>query len=670
MTRLQRFTLVVILLSAAGLRLTGLGWDDFQHHHPDERYIAWVATTIEFPSILTSDWSAQWRPQTSTFNPFHWPPEASSEGIVVLKGEPRDYAYGHVPLYVGVAATRLVERIAPAIIPLLPPEWSLTADILNGAGRIEFHHLTAVGRALAALFDVGTVVFVFLLGRQLYDPKVGLLAAAFVTLSVLHIQLAHFFTSDPFLTFFVVATIFFLVAAQGKTDPRGNPDVRWRRANLGLASVTLGLAIGSKFTAILLFLPLYWVAAIIAGKGKRLLSLAAVTLLVFITFALTNPFALLDWTCLPTDSTGALATITAFLSRSCYLQNIMTQNAMIRGAIDLAFTRQYDGTLPYLYYFEMLLRWGLGPILGIIGVAGLGWASWRLISTFRDTEDSDQAGLERYSHPSFTVLLWVWPYLLLNGLFYVKFLRYMQPVVPFLLLFGAAMLCQWRSAAARRVSIAFALATGLLYAVAFVQLYRDEHPWNAASRWIHENVNPGDLILSEQWDDYLPVDMIVEGEQRRRREYPNAELTWLTNPDAADNEANLMANLELMAGAEYLTILSNRAYGVVPRLPERYPLSNRYHQLLFDGSLGYELVWVGERTPQLFGVALRADTFSWPGLRPPEGVEAYFENTPALSLGRADESFIVYDQPLTMIFRNTGKLTSGQLREKFGDLPD
>ena len=164
--------------------------------------------------------------------------------------------------------------------------------------------------------------------------------------------------------------------------------------------------------------------------------------------------------------------------------------------------------------------------------------------------------------------------------------------------------------------------------------------------------------------------MTVDGEKRSRKEYPNAELTWLTYPDEADNEANLRANLDLLAEAEYLTVLSNRVYGVVPRLPERYPLSSRYHQLLFDGSLGYELVWVGDRTPNLFGLSLRADMFGWPDLRPPNAVTEYFEAKSGLSLGRADESFIVYDQPLTMIFRNTGERTPEQMREAFGDLTE
>jgi hypothetical protein len=267
-----------------------------------------------------------------------------------------------------------------------------------------------------------------------------------------------------------------------------------------------------------------------------------------------------------------------------------------------------------------------------------------------------------------TPLLWVLPYLILTGSFYVKFLRYMQPIVPFLLLFGAAMIWQWRATAGRRAAVALILAGGAVYALAFVSIYGQEHSWNAASRWIHANVQPGALILSEQLDDYLPVTMEVDGDIRLRTAFQNAELSWLTQPDAADDQAKLDENLSLLAEADYLTVISNRAYGVVPRLPQRFPISSQYHQLLFDGALGYELVLVGGRAPSLLGFALRADTFGWSGLRPPAGVSEYLARQPGLTLGRADESFIVYDQPLTMIFRNTGRLSAEQMRAAF-DLP-
>ena len=435
MSRLERVALVVILLVAAALRLTGNDWDDFQHHHPDERYITWVATTIEFPSPGSLS-RADWRPQTSTFNPFRWPPEAASEGIVVLQDEPRDFAYGHVPLYLGVLATRLVERLGPALVSWLPAEWSLTADVLNGAGRIEFHHLTAVGRALTAMFDVGTVLLTFALGRRLYGVVVGLLASAFLALTVLHIQLAHFFTSDPYLTFFTVAALYTLVLAQDATTAAR------RRVYLLLAAAAIGLAVGSKFTAVLLLGPLVWTAWA-AGAPRRWYAEALAGLgMAALAFALTNPFALLDRTCPlpePPPSLGPLA-LPEGLARSCYLQNVAEQNAMVRGAADLGFTRQYEGTLPYLYFIEMQLRWGMGPLLGVAAFAGLGWAVWGALRPGA-AERSGRVWLRRLrAEPVVVPLLWVVPYFILTGSFAVKFMRYMQPIVPLLMIFGAALL--------------------------------------------------------------------------------------------------------------------------------------------------------------------------------------------------------------------------------------
>ncbi|MCZ7668077.1 MAG: hypothetical protein M5U34_13230 [Chloroflexi bacterium] len=79
---------------------------------------------------------------------------------------------------------------------------------------------------------------------------------------------------------------------------------------------------------------------------------------------------------------------------------------------------------------------------------------------------------------------------------------------------------------------------------------------------------------------------------------------------------------------------------------------------MFDGALGYELVWVNGSYPHLDSFFYRPDTFGWPGLTPPEGVSGYLaEAMPGLSGGWVDESFVVYDQPLTLIFRNVEGLT-------------
>ncbi len=641
----------VILLLAAVLRLTGLDWDAYHHYHPDERYISWVATTVEWPA----DWRTAFDPARSSFNPYYWPPDAESAGIVVPQDAQRKFAYGHLPLYLGVAATRLAEAVGPALVPYLPAGWVLTRDVLNGAGMVEYRHLTAVSRALTALFDVATVLMIFLLGRLLFNGRVGALAAAFLALNVMHIQLAHFFTSDPYLTFFVVTAVYFMVRSQKdlhdtscKLQILGLPPAT---CNLLLSAVFIGLAVGSKFTAVLLFLPLglaFWL-----WRGKRWgLWLGTAVLVAFLAFFLTNPFAVLDFSCRvvsPPVQFGPVK-VPALNWGSCYLDNITTQSRMARGSLDLDFTRQYRGTLPYLYPLEMQLRWGMGPLLGLAALLGLGWAIWQV---------------RKRNKKLLIVLAWVLPFLLITGGFYVKFMRYLQPATPFLMLFAAALLVNLPGRWMRTGVAALVLAGTGLWAVSFVGIYNQPHPWVQGSQWIYANVEPGALILSERWDDPLPSTMEVGGELRRRTEYGNEELTWLTGTGAKDDALKLAANLTLLAEADYLVITSNRVYGVTPRLPQVYPLSSQYHQLLFDGVLGYELVAVYGRFPHIGSFYIEPDTFGWPGLTPPTAVTAYLAQFPGLTWGRVDESFVVYDQPLTMIWQNAAHKSVAELEALF-----
>jgi hypothetical protein len=257
------------------------------------------------------------------------------------------------------------------------------------------------------------------------------------------------------------------------------------------------------------------------------------------------------------------------------------------------------------------------------------------------------------------------PFFLITGSFYVKFMRYLQPLTPFLMLYAAALLWELRGRW-RTMGAAVALGATAVYALAFVNIYRADHPWNVASRWVYENIPAGVTIASEQWDDALPTTMLIEGQLRRRREYRDVQLTWLTGPDERDDADKLAKNLALLAQADYVTLVSNRVYGVVPRLPERYPLSTQYHQLLLNGDLGYEPVFVNTRMPNLFGFNIMPDSFVWSGLRPSPTIAAYLATFPGMSNGRFDESFTVYDQPLVMIFKNVEGATAVEMQPFFG----
>jgi hypothetical protein len=233
------------------------------------------------------------------------------------------------------------------------------------------------------------------------------------------------------------------------------------------------------------------------------------------------------------------------------------------------------------------------------------------------------------------------------------------------MVYGAAMLVRIRPVALARLAAAAVLVATGLYGLAFVNLYDQPHPWTAASRWLYESARPGATILGETWDDHLPDVVEIDGRTYRPARFNLGELDWMNGTGKDDDAGKLAQNLGRLARADYVVLATNRNYGVIPRLPERFPISSQYHQLLFDGRLGYRLAYAGLRAPGLFGYSFIPDPFRWPGLEPPPQLAAYFRDSPAVLLGRADESFTVYDQPLVLIFRNSGRMSADEMLERF-----
>ena len=228
-----------MLVVGGWLRFIHLDWDGLHHTHPDESYINWVETTIEW-----GGGPGTWlHPEQSSLNPFFWPETKNTTGIQLPLGQPRRFAYGHFPLYLTVLLATGLEAVG-TIAPRLGGFLGI-GELLNVTGRIEYEHLTLVGRALSAAADTTTILFVYLIGRSMCGMTAALLSAALAALAVQHIQQAHFGTFDAMLTACVTAGMWCLVRYVARGSPR----------NIVLAGSVIGLAVGSKFSAVMLLLP-------------------------------------------------------------------------------------------------------------------------------------------------------------------------------------------------------------------------------------------------------------------------------------------------------------------------------------------------------------------------------------------------------------------------------
>ncbi len=593
--------LAVILLIAACFRFVGLDWDRGYLFHPDERKLLLVTSGLGLPANLQELLSPD-----SPLNP-------------------KFFAYGSFPIYL----LKALSAFAPAAADAVP--WRYT----NLVG------LALLWRALSGVFDLGTIALMFLFARRLFSARVGLVAAACIAVTVLHIQLAHFYTVDTLLTFFVVATIFF-AARFADTVTRGDAL---------MMAITFGLAMATKISAAPLVVPITF--AVVRAtyhedtKAQRKLvgrlrafvplwlipiwrvrgTLARIFGVALAVFFVTQPYVLLD----PIR----------------YFGQVGTESLVARGWLDFPYTRQFADTLPFLYQIAQSSVWGFGLPLGIFAWGGSAlfvWQWWRS----RDW----QSGF---------ILSWALVYFVIIGGQYAKYPRYLLPLAPFLFLMAAVAMSRIAQRALRFTFYVFASAAvfaAFVYSLAFTSIYAREHPWLQISDWIYQNIPAQSTIAIEHWDDVLPLSIRAAGVDRAPIEYHEQVLPMYD----ADDATKVRTLTDTLTASDYIILASPRLYATITRLPARYPISSRYYRLLFGGQLGFDLVAFARNDPRVGGVTIADDPISSVGLNVPPLLAESARGAGVWSWGRADESFTVYDHPMPLVFKKTRALTSAEIQ--------
>lgn len=587
--------LVPIAAVALILRFAGIDWGGNYYTHPDELFMTMVATEIRAPESLGGYLDTA----TSPLNPYN--------------GRFDSYVYGTFPLF----AAKLLGAI--------------TGHEVFGNGHLP-------GRWLSAIADTGSVLLVYWIGRRIFSRVAGALGSLLLAFTMLNIQASHYFTTDAMAAFLATAT-FALILRAG--DRRG---FGW----YALAGLAAGLAAASKPNLLLAFgllaLPLLetirlsgWRSVMpnLAGMFDRderarsspVLSATALAGFVAIwTFRFGQPYAFAD------------STPFSFRLNPQWTADLGFWQRAQAGSVDLPPSIQWAERTPVLFILDNLVRWGMGPGMGLAALAGLAlliarivvarrWPSWWLLGI---------AG-------------WVLFHILLFGTSLGKAQRYLLPAYPLLaVLAGMTLdrLIAWahqrgalrlpgplqRSRRAMRLLIRFprwchpgyllpalVVVSTILYGVAFTTIFTREHTRVVASEWIFDNVPPGSTIATEYWDFGLPV--ALPGEDVRQ--YSSFPLD-LYRTDSAEKLSKLIGQLQR---ADYIVISSNRLVDSIPRMPWRYPMTTAYYEALFSGELGFERVAHFTSFPELFGIAL--DDRS------------------------AEESLTVYDHPEVVVFRKS-----------------
>jgi 4-amino-4-deoxy-L-arabinose transferase-like glycosyltransferase/tetratricopeptide (TPR) repeat protein len=146
-------------------------------------------------------------------------------------------------------------------------------------------------RLICCLFDTGTILIIYRLGKECSNEKTGLLAALFVAINPLLIMQSHLVNVDTQLTFFTTLSLFFMYRINK------NLAMKWYI----LTGVSIGCSAASKYTGALLILVLIIVhlfrADSIAEAVRSLknLNLILAILIAGIVFIATNPFIFISF---------------------------------------------------------------------------------------------------------------------------------------------------------------------------------------------------------------------------------------------------------------------------------------------------------------------------------------------------------------------------------------
>jgi hypothetical protein len=116
---------------------------------------------------------------------------------------------------------------------------------VDGSSNLSFAEMLISARALVATAGSLTVVVVFLTARRMAGTVVGLVAAFFLAVSILHVRDSHFAMTDVLMTLFSTSSLMLVLRALDTGDRSRIAPLTW----FTLAGLVGGLAVSTKYNA-------------------------------------------------------------------------------------------------------------------------------------------------------------------------------------------------------------------------------------------------------------------------------------------------------------------------------------------------------------------------------------------------------------------------------------
>jgi 4-amino-4-deoxy-L-arabinose transferase-like glycosyltransferase len=561
LTRSRALTvLAVITAIGGGFRFYNLGWGaPYYHFHIDEHFVFQGADFLR-------------------------------ESLQKAAESPKFFMYSPLPMYLLNILRAGYETIFHTLDLTVP--------------RDEITYMV-MGRGISAAFGTATIPLVYLAGTRLAGRLGGLIGAALLTCSVIHLRESHFFSVDVSMTFFaVLAWVLSLRLAD-----------HGRLRDGVFAGLALGGAILCKYSGAFT-LGVIGLAYLLSPSRPR---------------ADQPPAAWIRWVGL-----GLLPIVVAavvFLALDpmmwMYFQKFKDDIRTVvveplTGASRPIWTAQFaDIGSPTLYWVTNILWFSLGPAFEIWSLAGVIW----LIAK------RNRLAAVAASFPIF--------YYLAAGRTIAPFIRYAVPLAPALAIAAAVFSADLiQRARLRRLAIGvttIVVGSTALYAVAYMNVFRQKDSRIAAAEYLRVRVPAGANVLVEPSHNTPPMGSYFSNPSFYQdyvlwRGGERIDYFHLVGVDPYDflyrsrSDDEKRKHIEARLAAVDWIVIDDVYVEFYEHLPEaEHRVVKQYYRDLLAGRLGFQLQRSFKVYPALFGREIVDD--------------------------RAELTFRLFDHPRIYIFR-------------------
>ena len=465
---------------------------------------------------------------------------------------------------------------------------------LTGTAGSDPAAIQFAGRILSALWSSLTLAMLARIAWLSFGLRVALFVTVCAGASPALIQSAHFLTTEAGLILCLCALIQLC-----QFYNRGEiPLLRFAL----LSGAVVGLGFGLKTTALVFVLcPLAAVACSIRTRNQLLEAIRAgiaATVVVLVLALVTTP--------------------QLWATPAAYLDTMRFEGGVVRGTTDVFWTYQFVGAVGGLFELSQL-PWLLGPIVPALGLAGM-------VAVILSLRRGNRIALEFVPALAFAIV-----YGAIVCSWHAKFVRYLTPLLPVLILFSGYFISQLRVGCIRAgVMLSAGVITGLV-GLMQAAIYQKPDPRIAAWDWMVPRLTAGDGVAVEPADVGPPY-WIPSATPVTAQMLPLLDIS---------SPAKIVKMAKVLADSRWMIVASRRHYSVLPRLSGRFPEMCPYYSALWSGKLGYQLVASFRRRPAL------------PPVLDPTG--------------QAEETFTVFDSPQVFIFEKTVQLAAPALVSAISD---